>query len=108
MPDDDVTEMRTEVLQTLTAVTPGVTDGWIMQTVGGAARGGAVHDADWVITNNKCDTKLLDGLVTRVYDNMTRSGRLVSQDEGFCRVQVGKLVGYKEKARKDLLEKTDR
>lgn len=108
MDPNDVTEMQQEVLQTLIAVTPGVTDGWVMQQVGGAIRGGAVHDADWLITNNKCDPQLLDGLVTRVYNHMVGCGRLVPQEEGFCRIQVGKLEGYKEKARKDLLEKTDR
>jgi hypothetical protein len=94
----DAQEMQQQVLEALVKVT-GVADGWRMQVVGGGRRSQARHDADYLISHPSVS---MEGLVTQVYDHLVWARRLVPQHQGFCRMQQGRMPGYKEKLRKDL------
>eukprot|EP00879_Flechtneria_rotunda_P007485 GHRR01007852.1.p1 GENE.GHRR01007852.1~~GHRR01007852.1.p1 ORF type:complete len:793 (+),score=223.95 GHRR01007852.1:39-2417(+) len=97
---EDVQEMKQEVLAALRVVT-GVQDGWQILLVGGGRRSQTVHDADWLITHP--DGRLICGLWEKVYRHLVLAGKLVPQEEGFCRIQADNLAGYKAKARRDIL-----
>jgi hypothetical protein len=93
--------MRCFLLESLAAVT-GVSNGWKLQIVGGGRRSSAVHDVDYLV-GHETDDSLLVGLVGKLYCSMVAAGRVVSEEEGFCRVQRDRMATYKEKARNDVL-----
>ncbi|KAF6250979.1 hypothetical protein COO60DRAFT_1705216 [Scenedesmus sp. NREL 46B-D3] len=97
----ELEEMRQFLLESLAAVT-GVSVGWKLQLVGGGRRSSAVHDVDYLVGRETNDS-LLVGLVGRLYSRMVAAGRVVAEDEGFCRVQHDRMPAYKEKARMDVL-----
>lgn len=97
---DELQEMQQYILAALASMT-GVGSGWQMQIVGGGRRDGAVHDADFLISHP--DGSLIDGLVEKVYSHLVAAGRLVPDSQGFCRLQKGRMPGYKSKARSDVL-----
>lgn len=98
---EELEEMRAFLLASLAKVT-GVSNGWRLQIVGGGRRSSAVHDVDYLV-GHEADDSLLAGLVGKLYAHMVAAGRVVPEEEGFCRVQRGRMPGYKEKARMDVL-----
>jgi hypothetical protein len=98
---EELEEMRQFLLESLANVT-GVSNGWRLQIVGGGRRSSAVHDVDYLV-GHESDDLLLVGLVGKLYARMVAAGRVVPEEEGFCRVQRDRMPGYKEKARMDVL-----
>jgi hypothetical protein len=98
---EELDEMRQFLLSSLAEVT-GVSDGWKLQIVGGGRRSSAVHDVDYLV-GHETDDSLLVGLVGKLYNRMVAVGRVVSEEEGFCRVQRDRMTAYKEKACNDVL-----
>lgn len=96
---DDVAEMRHEVDSVLTKVTGA--DGWNITLVGGGRRSHTSHDADFLVTHFGGHS--MEGVVWQVYEELVKRGKLVSQDEGFCRIQSGRMEGYLATARGDVL-----
>jgi hypothetical protein len=45
------------------------------------------------------------GLVLQLYHWLVSHGRLVPREQGFLRLQQGRMVGYKARARGDILAK---
>jgi hypothetical protein len=45
------------------------------------------------------------GLVLKLYRWFVSRGRLVSRDQGFVRLQQGRMAGYKARARNDIIAK---
>jgi hypothetical protein len=98
---EELEEMKQFLLLSLAEVT-GVSNGWRLQIVGGGRRSSAVHDVDYLV-GHEDDDSLLTGLVGKLYNRMVAAGRVVPEDEGFCRFQRDRMPGYKEKARMDVL-----
>lgn len=98
---EELEEMQAFLLESLAKVT-GVSNGWRLQIVGGGRRSSAVHDVDYLV-GHEVDDSLLAGLVGKLYAHMVAAGRVVPEEEGFCRVQRDRMPGYKEKARMDVL-----
>jgi hypothetical protein len=97
----ELDEMRYFLLESLAAVT-GVSNGWKLQIVGGGRRSSAVHDVDYLV-GHETDDSLVVGIVGKLYNRMVAAGRVVSEEEGFCRVQRDRMAVYKVKARNDVL-----
>ena len=74
--------------------------GWQIQLVGGGRRSRTSHDADFLITH---PSYKLDGVVWELYNRLVAQGKLISQEEGFCRIQSGKMDGYLQTAKGDIL-----
>ncbi len=81
----ELAEMRSVVLEGLEAVS-GAPGPWRIEQVGGGRRTQQAHDADWLVTHPVAG---VEGVALRLYEWLVAKGRVVSQKDGFCVMQVG-------------------
>ncbi|BDA49904.1 probable DNA polymerase lambda at C-terminar half [Coccomyxa sp. Obi] len=97
--EPDIAEMRHEVLDALNTVAG---NGWTMVTVGGAARGLASHDADFVVSTKNTRT---EGVGNLLYDELVARGRLFPKEEAMCLTQSSRMPTHLPSMREDVLKR---
>ncbi|KAK9820638.1 hypothetical protein WJX81_002025, partial [Elliptochloris bilobata] len=82
-PAADVAEMEAAVLATFNRVAG---EGWQIVRVGGAMRGEASHDADFVVWH---PTRSPEGAVHAMSQDLMKCGRLFPPSQAMCQIQAG-------------------
>lgn len=81
----DIQEMEDATLSVLHALAG---PDWKMQLVGGARRGKASHDADFLVSHA---AKAKAGVMRAVVEELIRQGKVLAPGQGFCNIQDGRM-----------------